>query len=114
MKRFSPAVGAAAKEASAPSTVLRGQSVSALAPYFGVSYRRAVCFIPDRLVCPREFMRVSLWVAQQSEVPLVPRAMARAALIEPVQATSTFAVCARSATKAVGLAAHARVITSAA
>ena len=71
-------------------------------------------FIQDRLVRPRVLMRVSLLVAQQSEVPLVPRAMARAALMEPVQATSTFAVYACRATKAIGLAAHARVTTGAA
>ena len=71
-------------------------------------------FIRDWLVRPSVHMRVSLLVAQPSEVSLVPRAMARAALMEPVQATSTFAKYACRATKAIGLAADARVTTSAA
>ena len=78
------------------------------------NYRRALRVIGNWLARPRVLMRVSLLVAQQSEVPLVRRAMARAALIEPAQATSAFAMCTCSAAKAIGLAAHARVTTSAA
>ena len=71
-------------------------------------------FIRDWLVRPRVLMRVSLLVAQPSEVLLVPRAMARAALMEPVRAASAFAVYACSAAKAICWAAHVGVATSAA
>ena len=70
-------------------------------------------FIRDRLVRPRVLMRVSLLVAQPSEVSLVPR-VARAALTEPVRAASAFAVYACSAAIAICWAVHVGVTTSAA